>query len=141
MGALVRPRAARQPTDPRARSEVHSVRSGLLLLFREGLLTDAEFERAKEKILREEPDHEYACMSPGVPPRSLATEDMTREGGGERARVFGISLIWEPSLVIIFCSSVHTVLRKVLKRGCQKMPKVAPKVRPGAPGAHLWGHI
>ena len=81
---------------------------------REGLLTDAEFERAKEKILREEPDHEYACMSARVPPRSLATEDMSREGGGESARVFGMAFIWDSIWVVLFCSSVHTVLRKVL---------------------------
>ena len=102
---------------------------------REGLLTDTEFQRAKEKILREEPDHEYACMSPGVPHRSLATEDMTREGGGESARVFDTSFILEVILVIVFCSSLHTVLRNVLKRGCQKGAKGAPKVAPGAPGA------
>ena len=66
---------------------------------RDGLLTDAEFQQAKEKILREEPDHEYACMSPGVPHRSLATRDMTREGGGESVRVFGILIILEPILV------------------------------------------
>ena len=55
-------------------------------------------ERAKEKILGEEPHHEYACMSPGVPHRSLASEDMTREGGGQSARVFAIGVIFDPSL-------------------------------------------
>ena len=59
---------------------------------------------------------------------------MTRDGDGESARVFGMSLILEPILVVVFCSSVHTVLRNVLKRGCQKVAKVAPKVGPGRPG-------
>ena len=59
---------------------------------------------------------------------------MTRDGGGESARVFGMSLILEPILVVVFCSSVHTVLRNVLKRGCQKVAKVTPKVGPGRPG-------
>ncbi len=66
---------------------------------------------------------------------------MTRDGDGESARVFGMSLILEPILVVVFCSSVHTVLRNVLKRGCQKVAKVTPKVGPGRPGADLWGHI
>ena len=69
---------------------------------REGLLTDAEFERAKEKILGEEPHHEYACMSLGVPRRALASEDMTREGGGQSARVFGMWLILDPIWVVVF---------------------------------------
>ena len=100
---------------------------------RDGLLTDAEFQQAKEKILREEPDHEYACMSARVPPRSLATEDMSRDEGGESARVFGMAFIWEPIWVVLFCSSVHTVLRNVLKRGCQKIAKGIPKACPGRP--------
>ena len=78
-----------------------------------------EFELAKEKILGEEPHHEYACMSPAVPHRSLSIQDMAKAGGGQSARVFGISMILDPILVVVFCSFVHTVLRKVLKRGCQ----------------------
>ena len=57
---------------------------------REGLLTDAEFERAKEKILGEEPHHEYACMPLCVPDRPLASEDMARGGDGQSARLFAI---------------------------------------------------
>ncbi len=67
-----------------------------------GLLTDAEFERAKEKILGEEPHHAYACMPVCVPNRSLASEDMARGGGGQSARVFGIGVILDPILVVGF---------------------------------------
>ena len=105
----------------------------LLTWKREGLLANAEFQRAKEKILGEEPHHEYACMSLGVPRRALASEDMTREGGGQSVRVFGIWLSLDPILVFVFCSFVHTVLRKVLKRGCQKVAKVAQRAGPVRP--------
>ena len=66
---------------------------------------------------------------------------MTRDGGGESARVFGMALILEPILVVVFCSSVHTVLRNVLKRGCQKVAKVAPKVGPGPTFGATFDHF
>ena len=66
---------------------------------REGLLTDAEFERAKEKILGEEPHHEYACMSPAVPHRSLAIQDMAKAGGGQSAVGVHIGFILDAILV------------------------------------------
>ena len=69
---------------------------------REGLLTDAEFERAKEKILGEEPHHEYACMPLCVPHRPLASEDMARGGDGQSARLFAIGVILDPQRVVVF---------------------------------------
>ncbi len=54
------------------------------------------------KILGEEPHHAYACMPVCVPNRSLASEDMARGGGGQSARVFGIGVILDPILVVVF---------------------------------------
>ena len=96
---------------------------------REGLLTDAEFERAKEKILAEEPHHDYACMPLCVPHRSLASENMARGGGGENARVFAIGVILGPILVFLFGPSLHRVLREMPKMGCPKVAKSCQKVR------------
>ena len=98
---------------------------------------DAEFERAKEKILGEEPHHEYACMPLCVPHRPLASEDMGRGGGGQSARVFDIGFILDLIWVVVFLLSLHTVLRKVLKRGLQKVLKRAGPGRPGRPGLFL----
>ena len=104
---------------------------------REGLLTDAEFERAKEKILGEEPHHEYACMPLCVPDRPLASEDMARGGDGQSARLFAIGVILDPQRVVVFWPSLHTVLRKVPKRGSQKGAKRAGPERPERPECFL----
>ena len=82
-------------------------------------------------------DAGYACMPVCVPNRSLASEDMARGGGGQSARVFGIGVILDPILVVGFWPSLHTVLRKVLKRGWQKVLKRAGPGRPVRPGLFL----
>ena len=102
------------------------------------VLTDAEFERAKEKILGEEPNHAYACMPVCVPNRSLASEDMARGGGGQSARVFCIGVILDLILVIVFWSSLHTVLRKALKGGCKMCSKGSGPGGPCGPGCFYW---
>ena len=92
---------------------------------------------AKEKILGEEPHHEYACMPLCVPHRPLASEDMGRGGGGQSARVFAIGVILDPKRVIVFLPSLHTVLRKVPKMGWQKGAKRAGPERPERPELFL----
>ena len=89
---------------------------------REGLLSAVEFQKAKDKILGEEPS--LSCMA--CLPASLQTvygipdQELAQEGGAESARVFGIGTDLEANLVGRFYAFRNTVLRKCSKRGSKR---------------------
>ena len=81
-----------------------------------------EFQKAKEKVLGEEPNlSRMACLAAAVNQvYGIPGQEMTRGEGAESARVFGMWTDLEAILVGRFCPLRHTVLRKSLKRGSQK---------------------
>ena len=66
---------------------------------RQGLLSEVEFQRAKDKILGEEPKSASHCMlacSAKASKKSMAGQEVTRAEGPQSARLFAIGIISEP---------------------------------------------
>jgi len=66
---------------------------------RQGLLSEVEFQRAKDKVLGEEPKYASHCMlacSAKASKKSMAGQEVTRAEGPQSARLFAIGIILEP---------------------------------------------